>query len=320
MKRLLKSLLLVAALGLIVTGCGKKQTEMMIFHADSLNLPMKALIDEFEKEHPDIKVEHESGGSVHMTRLVADLRRRCDVLAAADYRVLDRIMLPEHADWQLLFARNEMVLAYTGMSKGGDEINADNWYKILLRPDTQCAHSDPNLDPSGFRTLLCWRLASGYYDFDGDLYKALDDARDPRNVRPDANQIIALLEATGGVDYLFTYKSVAEQHHLQYVQFPDEINLGNPELSAHYAKAKIEIKDRKGHTTKWDGAPIAYGLTIPKTSRAPEAALAFVKFALSDKGAKIMTAQYQPIITPALRKGNNLPRELINLTRPMAQQ
>jgi len=319
MKTLTRFVASVVILGLFAAGCGKKQTEMMIFHADSLNLPMKALIEEFEKEHPNIKVEHESGGSVHMTRLVSDIRRRCDILAAADYRVLDRLMLPEHADWQLLFARNEMVLAYTGMSKGGDEITADNWYKILLRPDIQYAHSDPNLDPSGFRTLLCWRLASGFYKFDGDLYKALDDARDPRNVRPDANQIIALLEATGGIDYLFTYKSVAEQHHLQYVQLPDKINLGNPELRAHYAKAEIEVKDRKGHTTRWTGAPIAYGLTIPNTSRSPEAALLFVRFALSDKGAKIMAAEYQPVITPALRKGNNVPRELISLTKPLEQ-
>ena len=128
-----------------------------------------------------------------------------------------------------------------------------------------------------------------------------------------------MLQAVGGVDYVFTYQSVAEHHHLQYVRLPDKLHLGNPHMAPHYARAEVQVKDRKGRTSKWSGAPIAYGLTIPKNSRSPEAALEFVKFILSDKGAQILKAQSQPLISPALRKGN-VPDELIDITEPMEQQ
>jgi len=312
---------LVAILGLIATGCAKEPTKLVVFVAGSLNLPFAALAEGFEKEHPRVRIEQESGGSVLLTRAITELGRPCDVLAVADYRLIDELMVPQHADWQVLFARNEMVVAYTGTSKYGHEINAENWYRILLRPDVQYAHSDPNQDPSGYRTLLCWKLASIEYAdrFDGDLYKALNEGCDPRNIRSDANKILPLLEAVGGVDYLFTYRSVAEQHHLQYVRLPDRIALGNPDMGAYYVRAEAAVTDKKGRRTKWSGAPIAFGLTIPKNSRSPKAALEFIKFILSEKGAEIFKAHYQPLISPPRGKGN-VPAELLDVTQPMEQQ
>jgi len=301
-----------------ITGCGKKQTTIMVFHAGSLNLPFDALAEAFERQNPDIKVKRESGGSLMITRNVTELGRYCDILAVADYRVIDDLAIPSDAEWQLLFSKNEMVVAYTGMSRGGGEINVDNWYEILLRPDVQYAHSDPHLDPSGFRTRLCWRLASFYYKdkFDGDLYEAFCDSIDPRNIRPDANQILPLLESVGGVDYLFTYRSVAEQHHLQYISLPEEINLSNPLMAEYYSKAEIEVKDIKGNVTKWTGAPIAYGLTVPKCSREPEAAVRFIEFIVSEEGKEILRKMHHPLIDPPLHKGGNIPPSLVEMSKP----
>jgi len=323
MKQMRVSLFFIAVAVSIVmcSGCGKKQARVVVFHAGSLNLPFKALADEFMKSNPDIVVEQESGGSVMMVRAITDLGRHCDLLAVADYRLLDSMMIPEHADWQIMFARNEMTVAYTGMSRHSDEITAANWYEILLRPDTQYSHSDPNLDPSGYRTLLCWKLASlQSTNFKGDLYEALQKGCDPRNIRPDANQILPLLESVGGVDYLFTYRSVAEQHHLQYVSLPDEVNLGAPELEGLYAKASVTVTDRKGQKRIHTGAPIAYGMTIPKNSRSPEAALRFVKFMLSEKGRNILKKQYQPAVIPPLYRGDNIPAELSGALKPFEKK
>jgi len=313
--------IILAALCGAAIGCSKTGKKITIFHADSLNVPISALAEVFEADHPGVDVIHESGGSLHMTREVSELGRHCDILAVADYRLLDQLMIPEHADWQLLFARNEMVIAYTGMSRGGDEITPENWPSVLLRPDTIYSHSDPNQDPSGYRTLLCWKLADAHYkEYHGTLYELLNSGCDPKYIRPDANQILNLLEAIGGVDYLFTYRSVAEQHHLQYVKLPDPVNLGNPRLEHIYKQARVEVRDRKGNVTVHTGAPIAYGLTIPKSSRSPKAALAFVKFVLSQQGQAILRKNHQPLIQPPLYKGSNIPPELLSLAEPLDQQ
>jgi len=322
MKRFLcYAAIFIAAAGVVaaLSGCGEKQTTILVFHADSLNLPFGALAEAFQRHNPDIIIRRETGGSLMMARNVTELGRYCDILAVADYRILDDLAIPSDADWQLLFSKNEMVVAYTGMSRGGGEINVDNWYEVLLRPDVQYAHSDPSLDPSGFRTHLCWRLASFYYKdkFDGDLYEAMRDGVDPRNIRPDANQILPLLESVGGVDYLFTYRSVAEQHHLQYIRLPDEINLGNPQMAERYAKAEIEVKDMKGTVTIWTGAPIAYGLTVPKCSREPEAAVRFIEFIVSEEGKEILRKMHHPLIDPPMRKGANVPPSLVAASVPV---
>lgn len=68
-------------------------------------------------------------------------------------------MNPEHADWNILFARNQLVLCYTDQSKFAAEVNADNWHEILARPGVVWGHSDPNLDPCGYRSLMVIQLA-----------------------------------------------------------------------------------------------------------------------------------------------------------------
>jgi len=314
--RFVPAICVAAVCALALTGCGKKQTTILVFHADSLNLPFGALAEAYQRDNPDVVVRRETGGSLMMARNVAELGRYCDILAVSDYRILDNLVIPEHADWQLLFSSNEMVVAYTGMSRGGGDIGPDNWYEVLLRPDVQYAHSDPNLDPSGLRAHLCWKLSSFHYKdaFEGDLYEALRDGCDPRNIRPDANQILPLLESVGGVDYLFTYRSVAEQHHLQYIRLPEEVNLGNPAMAEQYGLAEIEVTDIKGKVTRWQGAPIAYGLTVPNCSRAPEAAIRFIEFIISDEGKEILRQMHHPLIDPPLRKGTNIPATLLAIT------
>ncbi len=51
------------------------------------------------------------------------------------------------------------------------KIDAGNWHEILLRPDVQYGHSDPNSDPCGYRSLLTWQLAEKYYKIENLVYR-----------------------------------------------------------------------------------------------------------------------------------------------------
>jgi len=80
-------------------------------------------------------------------RKVTDLHKPADIVAVADYTLIPQLLVPNYTDFYVLFATNEIVIAFTDQSKYADEINSDNWYEILARPDVKFGFSDPNQDP-----------------------------------------------------------------------------------------------------------------------------------------------------------------------------
>ncbi len=197
--------------------------KLIIFHAGSLTVPIKNLTKVFQESNPDVTFETEASGSNSAARKISELGREADLMMSADYTVIDKLLIPDFADWNIKFARNAMVVAYTDQSLHAEEINADNWYQVMTRDGVIYGHAAPNADPCGYRTLLVWQLAEKHYAVDG-LYATLDEHRPPENVRPKSVELIALLES-GDMDYAWEYRSVAVQHGLKVAELPDEINL-----------------------------------------------------------------------------------------------
>ena len=74
---------------------------------------------------------------------------------------------PPRAAWYAGFARNAITFVYTDKSKFANEINADNWYKVLARPGVEIGRSNPDTDPSGYQTVQMLNLAETYYKTPG---------------------------------------------------------------------------------------------------------------------------------------------------------
>jgi molybdate/tungstate transport system substrate-binding protein len=127
-------------------------------------------------------------------------------------------------------------------------------------------------------------------------------------VRPKETDLLGLLEVHA-IDYLFIYKSVAQQHNLQYITLPKEISLKDEEFKELYASVSFDISGKKPgeYLTKKGGAMI-YGITIPENAKSPknpEGAVALVNFILSKKGQEIMKKNGQGVITPPLITGDS---------------
>lgn len=281
---LLIPLLFCSALFLFSACSGNQNTidpnelngELVIFHAGSLSVPFKVLADSFNKIHPGVKILPESAGSLACIRKITDLNRPCDILASADYIIIDKLMIPEHASWNLMFAGNEMALVYQPNSKFADVVNENNWYAVLQYPQVRYGRSDPNSDPCGYRALLTMKLTEKFNHEPGLTEKLMK--RDQKYIRPKEVDLLALLE-TGTVDYIFLYKSVAIQHGLPFVALNDSINLSDPTLAEWYNTVNIEVAGNKpGETITQTGEAMVYGLTIPKNSEHPEIAKAFISF------------------------------------------
>lgn len=275
-------------------GEDKPKGDLVVFHAGSLKVPLENLKTKFEKEHPNVKILLEGAGSRDTAKKVSELGRNCDVMALADYTVIDTLLKPDHADWNVKFATNRMVVTYTEKSKYADEVSADNWYDIFQRDGVRYGHSDPNSDPCGYRARLVFQLAEEYYGVEG-LNDALVAHCPKENIRPKSVELVALLQA-GEMDYAFEYHSVAKQHGLKVLELPGEINLGEEKHADFYAKVSVTLSD--GEMKK--GKPIVYGVTIPKNSENPKAAVAFVKMLLSEKGQRIFEEAGQPPLIPPL--------------------
>lgn len=316
-----KPVVLIAILSCLIGFISCKQHEvrtsnglsgdLIVFHAGSLSVPFKAIADSFMVLNPGITVKAESAGSLASIRKITDLNRSCDVLASADYSLIDKLMIPGHASWNIQFAGNEMALVYQANSLFANKINLSNWTSILLDPGVRLGRSDPDSDPCGYRTLLSLRLAEKYYHIPG-LADQISQ-KDKQYIRPKEVDLLALLE-TETIDYIFIYKSVAIQHKLPYLELPDSINLGNPGIKEFYSQVSVDVAGNKpGETITQVGEPMVYGLTIPKHCSNHPAAIAFVKYLITN-GRDIMLKMGQTEIPPSVSGDKKLlPKELIPL-------
>lgn len=307
---------LLPALGLaaiVLAGCSSKArpTPLVVFNAGSLAAPFRDLLAAFQADNPAAVPAQEISGSLEAARKVTELGKVPDVLAVADYAIIDRLLRPAHASWQVMFARNAMVLAYTERSAGAGEVNGANWWQVLLRPDVRVGRSDPALDPSGYRALMVLQLAEKHYVEPG-LAAKLMLAMPARYVRPKEADLTALLQA-GELDYAWTYRSIAQTTGLRFVELPREIDLGDPALAEAYAVARVMVPGAKregGEMLQLTGEPIVYALTIPGAAPHPELAQAFVRFALSAEGRAIIEKNGLVPIVPVVKSGE-VPAEVL---------
>lgn len=288
----------------------------------------------FESTHKNVDVQVTSGGSADMIRRVTGLNQTCDVLAVADYSLIPSMMInvtPKAADWVVQFARNSMILAYTDLSRHHQELNQSNWFNILRMSDVKFGFSNPNDDPAGYRAQMVLLLAQKYYN-DNVIYKDLVlnntnmlgvtidqlngtstvkvptvlNATNPDKVmvRSAEVDLTSALEA-GSIDYLFIYDSVAKRHATsgeRILELPRQINLNTSSYASNYSKVRVKqfadsLDPNKTKTIK--GAPIVYGVTIPKNSPHPDLAIAFVKMLLEQSGLAVIKNAGQEPIVPA---------------------
>ncbi|MFL5533024.1 MAG: extracellular solute-binding protein [Gemmatimonadales bacterium] len=281
---------------------------LVVFNAGSLAKPFSDLLKAFKATHPDVISAQENSGSLEAARKLTDLGKIPDVIGVADYGVIAKLLIPQHASWYATFARNSMVLIYSDQSMGAKEINPQNWWQVLLRPGIRAGHSDPALDPNGYRTLMVFQLAEKFYQQPG-LAEKLERAFPSRYMRPKEADLTALIQA-GELDYSWSYASIARTAGLRYLDLPDEIDLSNPKLADQYARASVRIPgDRRSgrDSVEFRGEPIVYALTIPTKAPHPRTAEAFVRFVLSPEGKAIIKQNGFTLLEQPLLAGPGKP-------------
>lgn len=331
MKKLV-AVFVVILLSCAVLGCvTSEKVTLKVLHAGSLSAPFKEVERLFEERFPNVDVQREAAGSTKTIRKVTELHKEADIVASADYSLVQDMMYPEYADWYIQFAKNSIVIAYTNDSRYAEEINQDNWYEIWRRPDVKFGFSNPNDDPCGYRSQMTIQLAELYYN-DSSIYDDLIEKNtnlrmtfengtyilrmpNSEEINPSDKIMIRSMEMelihgldAHEIDYYFIYRSVAEQHNERFLELPPQIDLSSVEYADTYKKAQV-VQSSGNIVT---GKPIVYGITVPNNAEHRDLAIEFVKLVLSEDGQKIFDELGQPPIGPAVGSGN-VPQELMTL-------
>jgi molybdate/tungstate transport system substrate-binding protein len=296
-------------------------------------VPFSQLQKEFSAAHPEIDLRIEAHGSIQVIRQVTELAQDVDMVAVADYSLIPMLMYgtpmdngKPYADWLIEPATNQLGIAFTPRSKYAGEINDRNWFEVLSRPDVRVGLADPRMDAVGYRSIMLTKLAEKYYAREGIFRSVLgahfslplaEGATNgvswvnvPEVLEPAGNhvvlrganlQLLSLLESSD-VDYTFEYKSVVEQHHLNFLALPEEINLGAPDLAPLYkgVQVRTDFKRFKTVTPVFEGLPIVYGLTVPSNALHPQAAATLLQFLLGPNGRRIFQTASHPTLDPPL--------------------
>lgn len=296
---------------LLITACSDRKT-ITVFHAGSLSVPFREMAAEFERLHPDVKVRLEGAGSLTCIRKITELGKPCDVLAVADYTLIDQLMIPEHSSHNIMFAGNEMAIGYLPGSKWEGRLTLANWPRIMMAEDVRFGRSDPDHDPSGYRTEIMIGLAEKKLNIPGLKKKLLE--KDRKYIRPKGTELLPLLE-TGAIDFIFHYRSVIRQHKLGILLLPDSLNLSDPKLTGWYGSVCVDVRGTAADSliTKCGDAMI-YGICLPRNGKNPGGAGDFIEFVLT-AGKEILERNGQPVLVPAASPGSALAPEWFSLMK-----
>ena len=67
-------------------------------------MPVKKISEAFEKANPGVRVLSEAAGSLQCARKITELDKPCDIMLSADYSVIDNLLIPAYASWNIRFA------------------------------------------------------------------------------------------------------------------------------------------------------------------------------------------------------------------------
>lgn len=354
MKRNSLLLLIVAVVVILSTSAflfytkSPEITKLKILCAGSLLYPLEKLAVEYMETHPNVEMEVEGHGSIQVIRQVTELQNNADILMVADYSLIPLMMYnttvketgAKYSNWYIRFSGNDMVIAYTNQSRYANEINLNNWFDILNRKDVKIGVANPQLDALGYRSVISLQLSEHYYNkssiFEnlfGNNFKPefesvkltnqtviyVPEVQVPSNnkvsLRASGVQIIPLLQ-TGVVDYCFLYLSNAKQYGFNYLELPDEVNLGNPELDSLYKSVEVRFLHNRFGSVSLDrvGKTIYYGLTIPSNAANMKEAKNFIQYLLQGDGKTLFASLFHPVYKPSFTdKLENIPNELKEL-------
>jgi molybdate/tungstate transport system substrate-binding protein len=237
-----------------------------------------------------------------------------------------------------------MTIAYAANSKYAKEINGDNWYKILQRPDVKWGIADPNAGPDGYFSLGQIMLSNIHYK-DDHIFNNLIAANTgitatgsgghytincPENLSPKSARVVIRSDPetlypmilAGEIDYAFGYMgSVIGEgpEGIKTVALPPEVTLSDMSLvTSLYNRVTVNLfSDKPERRISVTLGAKANGLIIPLNAPNKEAAAEFLQIFLGPVGQDALRGVHITPLSPA--ETNDLSK-VPEILRPLLKQ
>ncbi|WP_226006361.1 extracellular solute-binding protein [Natrinema salinisoli] len=279
--------------GLVGTaGCLGSTDSVRVLAAGSLAVALENGVGPAFEADSGLGYQGEYYGTNAALRLVEDGTKYPDVVIGADVDLLRERLYPDHADWDVEFAANEVVIGYAPETEPGRRLaEGEPWYEVFADADEDAiAIGDPDLDPLGYRALLLFELAEREHGLEGFR----DAMADKVAHVPDEPQLLAGVES-GNRACAVAYANMAAERDVAVRELDDAYNFGDPGSADRYAQASYTTES--GHTV--EGSPVVYTATVRRGADDPDAGRTLVDYLLEND---------ELLVEHGLRVDNSLPR------------
>ena len=215
---------------------------------------------------------------------------------------------PKFTKWYVQYAGTSMVLAYNPNSKYASQFKAiadgtkpmKDLFTLLETPGLKLGRTDPNTDPQGRDFIYMLELAQAAYHLPANTVTKILGGPTGAASSPEiyAESSLDSTLQSGQLDAASAFVTQAVELHLAYIPLPAAINLGDAALAAQYHNASVTITPPGGSPTVKHGSPQVIDITI--IGRSTPAAIAFVKYTLSQAGLALYKAGGFTLLTPAV--------------------
>jgi molybdate/tungstate transport system substrate-binding protein len=215
---------------------------------------------------------------------------------------------PKFTKWYIQYAGTSMVVAYNPNSKYASQLKAiavgkeplKDLFTLMEKPGFRLGRTDPNTDPQGRDFIYMLELAQAYYHLPADTVTKILGGPEGSSTSSEiyAESSLDSTLQSGQLDAASAFVTQAIELHLDYIPLPAAINLGDASLAAQYHNASVTITPPGGSPSVKHGSPQVIDITI--IGKATPAAIAFVKYTLSQAGLAQYKAGGFTLLTPTV--------------------
>lgn len=314
------SILAVAAvLGAVLTGCGpaaqqSTQQTASVAYAGSVQLVNDQYVSPAFTKATGIAYTGRGGGSFGIANLISSGEITPNVFESVGNAPIVGLE-PKFTTWSVGFASTPLVVAYSPQSPFAPQLNAiadgqkplEDLFTLMTQPGFHLGRTNPETDPQGQAFIIMLKLAAKKYNLPaGTVDKIIGSVDNPKQIFAET-ALDSRLEA-GQLDACSAFLPQAVQLKMAYITLPDDINQGNPDLSATYASESVVLKS--GKTVK--GTPLVLYVTTINGTPDQTAGVAFVKYLLSPPGLAIYQDKGYVLLNKSVRTGdvNAIPTDI----------
>jgi len=297
---------------------------LILYSADAYVAESTTLENAFTNSTGIMMAPPKAGGSLALAQQIAEGNPVSVFLAVSHSAMRPKYLGNQSSGWTIAFASDQMAIAYSNASTQNAATSSviaaynsavasnttqawDDFFSNVTSGSVKVGIANPNADPAGYRGWIVLEAAGQAYANSSTFFGNRIVTNNGNITGASAADLIAPLE-TGQIQFLFIYKSAAIAHKLNYLQLPDQINLGDPKYNEFYSQFSYTLT--RGVES---GEVITLYITVPADSTDTADSLQFVVFVI--KNSPTLLSQYGLIsIAPArLYNSTTIPQPLQEL-------